>query len=239
VTRKPTTTTSAGRRPAAARSRRSAAAKATARSIAPVPPAHGRFDYSPLIDRPPLCWPNGARLALWVIPNIEHFLFDRPSISVSNATRALSPDVLNFSWRDYGVRVGIWRLMEIMERYGIRGTVALNSDVCREYPRIIEEGNKLHWEWMGHGTTNSIVLSPLSELAERALIKEAVTTIAKGVGIAPRGWLSPALSESVHTLDILAENGIEYVGNWTNDEQPYPMRVKKGVVLDSIFIGDQ
>ncbi len=87
----------------------------------PVPREHGRFDYSAIVDRKPLHWPDGARVAVWVIPNIEHFLFDRPSTSVSTATVSLKPDVLNYSWRDYGVRVGIWRLMEIMERYGIKG----------------------------------------------------------------------------------------------------------------------
>jgi allantoinase len=198
---------------------------------AAVPTAHGRYDYSPIIDRPPLRWPNGARVAVWVIPNIEHFLFDRPATRVSGAAVAPNPDVMNYSWRDYGVRVGIWRLMEIMQRYGVRGTVALNSDVCREYPRIIEEGNKLGWEWMGHGVTNSIRLGQQSEAEEQALVRECVSTITKGVGKAPRGWLSPGLSESVHTLDILAANGIEYVGNWVNDDQPYPMRVKKGSMV--------
>ena len=143
----------------------------------------------------------------------------------------LNPDVLNYSWRDYGVRVGIWRMMEIMERYGVKGTVALNSDVCRDYPRIIEEGKKLGWEWMGHGTTNSILINQQTEAEERALIKEVVATITKGTGKAPRGWLSPALSETVRTLDILAENGIDYVGNWVNDDQPYPMKVKKGSMI--------
>ena len=202
--------------------------KASPGGPTPVPTAHGRFDYSPIVDRPPLRWPNGARVALWVIPNIEHFLFNLPSTSISGATAGLKPDVLNYSWRDYGVRVGIWRMMEIMERHNVRGTVALNSEVCKHYPRIIEAGNKLRWEWMGHGTTNSILLPTLSEAQERPLIKEVVATITKDTGRAPRGWLSPALSESVHTLDILAENGIEYVGNWVNDDQPYPMRVKKG-----------
>jgi|DewCreStandDraft_4_1066084.scaffolds.fasta_scaffold08539_6 peptidoglycan/xylan/chitin deacetylase (PgdA/CDA1 family) len=192
--------------------------------------AHNRFDYSPIIDRPPLRWPNGARVAVWVIPNIEHFYFDRPAHAIAHATRGFVPDVHNYSWRDYGVRVGIWRVMEIMQRYGIRGTVALNSDCCREYPRIIEEGKKLGWEWMGHGTSNSILLSGLAEREERAIIKETVDTITACVGTAPRGWLSPALSETARTLDILAEHGIEYVGDWTNDEQPYPMRVKKGAL---------
>jgi len=119
----------------------------------------------------------------------------------------------------------------VMERYGVKGTVALNSDVCKQYPRIIEAGNQLGWEWMGHGTTNSVLFNAQSESEERALVREVVETIAKGTGKAPRGWLSPALAESVNTLDLLAENGIEYVGNWVNDEQPYPMRVKTGRML--------
>ena len=214
----------------AAKARTKPAARPATRKTAPahpiVPTAHDRFDYSPIIDRRRLSWPNGARVAVWVIPNIEHFLFDRPSTRLTNLP--VNPDVLNYSWRDYGVRVGIWRMMEVMERYGVKGTVALNSDVCSRYPRIIEEGKKLGWEWMGHGTNNSTLLVGQSEAEERALIKEVVATITKSVGKAPRGWLSPALSETMRTLDILAENGIDYVGNWVNDDQPYPMRVKKG-----------
>src|SRR5689334_15542975 len=90
-----------------------------------IPTAHDRFDYSAIIDRPRLSWPDGARVAVWVIPNIEHFLFDRPSTRLTNLP--VNPDILNYSWRDYGVRVGIWRMMEVMERYGVKGTVALNS----------------------------------------------------------------------------------------------------------------
>jgi len=196
---------------------------------AAIPADHDRFDYSAIIDRPRLQWPNGARVAVWAIPNIEHFRFDRRSTSIETAMQII-PDVLNYSWRDYGVRVGIWRMMEVMEKYGIKGTVALNSDVCSRYPRIIEEGKKLGWEWMAHGNNNSTLISAQSPAEERALIRDVVATIAKSVGKRPRGWLSPALSETVHTLDILAENGIDYVGNWINDEQPYPMRVKKGTM---------
>src|SRR5262245_66179943 len=107
-------------------------------SQAPAPQEQDRYPYSAIVDRKPLRGPNGARVAVWVIPNIEHFLFDRPSTSVTAVTASLVPDVLNYSWRDYGVRVGIWRMMEVMEKHGVKGTVALNSDVCRHYPRIIE-----------------------------------------------------------------------------------------------------
>jgi allantoinase len=235
VSRKPIKKRAA--KPAAAKPatkpRVTAAARRGARKVAPsqpaVPTEHDRFDYSAIVDRPRLSWPNGARVAVWVIPNIEHFLFDRPSTRLTNLP--VNPDVLNYSWRDYGVRVGIWRMMEVMERYGVKGTVALNSDVCERYPRIIEEGRKLDWEWMGHGNNNSTLFAGQSEAEERALIKTVVGTITKSVGKAPRGWLSPALSETMRTLDILAENGIDYVGNWVNDDQPYPMRVKTGSMI--------
>jgi allantoinase len=205
------------------------------------PQEQTRFPYSAIVDRKPLRWPNGARIAVWVIPNIEHFLFDRPSTSMTHATTSLVPDVLNYSWRDYGVRVGIWRLMDIMERYGIKGTVALNSDVCLRYPRIIQAGNQLGWEWMGHGTSNSIMINRQTEEEERSLVRDVVDTIEKGTGKHPRGWLSPALSESHRTLDLLAECGIEYVCNWVNDEQPYPMRVNTGSMISipySVEIND-
>lgn len=205
------------------------------------PREHDRFAYSPIVDRPPLRWPNGARVAVWVIPNIEHFLFDRPSTSVTSATIQCVPDVLNYSWRDFGVRVGVWRMMDVMERYGIKGTVALNADVCTHYPRIIEAGNQLGWEWMGHGLNNSILLNQQPEAEERALIHNIVQTIKAGTGKQPRGWLGPALTESHRTLDLLAEAGIEYVGDWVNDEQPYPMRVKTGSMISipySIEVND-
>jgi peptidoglycan/xylan/chitin deacetylase (PgdA/CDA1 family) len=202
---------------------------------------HGRYEYSPIIDRKPLKLPNDARVALWVIPNIEHFLLDRPSTSVTAVTMQFKPDVLNYSWRDFGVRVGIWRMMEVMEKHGVKGTVALNSDVCKNYPRIIEEGNKLGWEWMGHGRNNSEMINaqPLAE--ERKLITEVVTTIKENTGKAPRGWLGPALSESFNTLDLLAEAGIEYVCDWVNDEQPYPLKTKTKAMISvpySIEVND-
>ena len=202
---------------------------------------HGRFDYSPIVDREPLRFPDGARVAVWVIPNIEHFHWDKPSTSVTAVTAHLKPDVLNYSWRDFGVRVGIWRMMEVMERHGVKGTVALNSEVCEQYPRIIEAGNELGWEWMGHGSTNSVLFNDQPEEEERGLIRDIVSTIADGTGTAPKGWLGPALSESFNTPDILAENGIEYVCDWVNDEQPYPMNVKSGSLISmpySIEIND-
>ncbi|RDV01998.1 polysaccharide deacetylase family protein [Undibacter mobilis] len=189
---------------------------------------HDRFDYSPIIDRPNLRLPGNARVALWVVPNIEHFLFDRPSTSLVPFTAPFVPDVLNYGWRDYGVRVGIWRLMEALERHGIRGTVALNSDVCDRYPRIIEEGLKLKWDWMGHGTNNSTLLNSQDKAEEQGIVKGVLHKISQATGRRPKGWLGPALTESFNTLDILAEEGVEFVADWCNDDLPYQMRTTAG-----------
>ena len=191
---------------------------------------HGRFDYSAIVDRKPWKLESGARVAVWVIPNIEHFLFDRPSTSIAAVTRGFTPDIHNYSWRDYGVRVGVWRMMDVMERYGIKGTAALNSDVIDHYPRIIEAGKELSWEWMGHGETNSAFLANMEEGEERALIKRVVDKMTTAFGDKPRGWLGPALTETYNTPDILAEAGFDYIADWVNDEQPYRMKVRSGTM---------
>ena len=202
---------------------------------------HQRFDYSPLPDRPPLRFPRGARIAVWIIPNVEHFHFDKPSTSLTSATVQFNPDVLNYAWRDYGVRVGIWRLIDVLEKHGIKGTVALNSEVCEQYPRIIEVGNELGYEWMAHGATNSAMLAGLNEDEERAAILQVRDTIRASTGTVPKGWLSPALTESHNTPDILAELGFDYLCDWVNDEQPYPLKVRTGSLISlpySIEIND-
>jgi peptidoglycan/xylan/chitin deacetylase (PgdA/CDA1 family) len=202
---------------------------------------HNRYAFSPIVDRAPLQLPGGAHVGLWVIPNIEHFLLGKPSTSITAATINFDPDVLNYAWRDFGVRVGIWRLMEVMEKHGITGTVALNSDVCLHYPRIIEAGNELGWEWMGHGRNNSEMITGIDADQERAILTEVYATIAEHTGTKPRGWLGPALTETHNTPDILAETGFDYVCDWVNDEQPYELTVKSGRLLSvpySIEVND-
>jgi allantoinase len=202
---------------------------------------HGRFDYSPIVDRKPLKMPNGARVAVWIIPNIEHFAWNHPSTSITKVTMDYRPDVLNHAWRDFGVRVGIWRLMEVIEKHGAKGTVALNSDVCREYPRIIEEGNKLGWEWMGHGRRNTEFITGFDLETERGIVAEVTDTIAEVCGTKPRGWLGPALTETDNTLDLLAAAGYDYICDWVNDEQPYAVTTKSGALISvpySIEVND-
>jgi allantoinase len=195
---------------------------------------HGRFAYSAIIDRPPLRWPNGAYLAVWVIPNIEHFHFDQ----VYGGTSASPPDVIGYAPRDYGNRVGVFRLMDVLDKHKMRATVALNAEICEFEPRIIEEGNKRNWEWMGHNLTNSRRLSGVDEGEERHIIGETLRIIRSGTGKAPRGWLGSGLAETVRTPDILSENRIDYVADWINDDQPYVMRTKHGELYSIPYSGE-
>ena len=192
---------------------------------------HERAPFVPIDDRPPLAWPNAARLAVWVVPNIEHFEDD----SLAGATIATPavepPDVPNYAWRDYGLRVGIWRTMRTLDRLRIRGTVALNGRVCQMYPTVVEACRARGWEFMGHGWTNSRSLSGLDQVEERARIAETLQTIEQATGTRPIGWLGPALAETASTLDVLAEHGVQYVGDWVNDEQPYPLRTSGGTLI--------
>lgn len=202
---------------------------------------HGRFDYSPIIDRPVRTLPGNARIGVWASPNIEHFHWGKQAMSMTQMTASLQPDVLNHSWRDYGARVGVWRVMEILAKHDIRATAALNSEVCDEYPRIVEEGSKLGWEWAAHGPSNSMLFTGMPEDAERPIIEGVLARIAETTGARPRGWLGPALTETAQTLDLLAEAGIDYVMDWANDELPYEMRTRAGDILSlpyTLEVGD-
>ena len=171
------------------------------------------FPYLPLIERPKMKWPNGARIAVWVVPNIEHFHLEMGPAA---------PDVRNFARRDYGNRVGIWRLMEVLAKHGIRGTVALNGEVAQHYPQIMQECATLKWELMGHGLTNSAMLSGLTIEDERKVIQETRAAV-ESCGQKMRGWLGPGLTETWNTLDLLKEASVEYVADWCNDDLPYVM----------------
>ncbi len=173
------------------------------------------FPYQAIVDRPPVKWPNGARVAVWVIPNVEHF-------HIEIGGQAPAPDIRNHSRRDYGNRVGVWRIMEVLTRHGMRGTVALNAEVGRFYPRIMEAMAELKWELMGHGLTNSVLLAGLSKERETAVIAETRAVIEQW-GQKMRGWLGPGLTETWHTLDLLRGHGVDYVCDWVNDDLPYRM----------------
>ncbi|WP_278263708.1 polysaccharide deacetylase family protein [Nocardia sp. AG03] len=182
------------------------------------------YDYSPIVDRPAITWPGGARVAFYVGLNVEHFVLGKPSTSINPGTADLVPDPLNHGWRDYGPRVGIWRMIEAFDRHGVRPSVLLNSDVAENYPQIIAAGKARDWAWLAHGKNNSTVQTEV-EAHERAYLTEVVETIEKATGRRPRGWMGPALSETFQTPALLAELGLDYVLDWTGDDQPFPLNV--------------
>lgn len=190
-----------------------------------------RYAYNPIARREKMAFPGGKRVAVVPYINIEHFPENLPGTATSPHTTGFEPDVLNYGWRDYGNRVGIWRIMDGLDKCGMRSTVCLNGEVCREYPAIIEEGNKRGWEWMGHGHNNSQLLPGLDEDAERSLINDVLAAIESGTGIRPKGWLGPYVSETYNTPDLLAEAGIEYLCDFCCDDQPFEMNVKSGSLI--------
>jgi len=197
-----------------------------------------RYAFWPKPERLPLALPGNARVAVIAVPNIEHFRLDRPG--AGSASRDGFPDVPSYAARDYGNRVGVWNLMEVMDKHGVKGTVALNSDVCTFEPQVVQAGVQRGWEWMGHGKTNSQYVSTLDEKKEQTVIEEVASAIEEATGAAPRGWLGPAGAESGSTLDLLAEAGYSYVMDWVADEEPFPMRVRDGrmISLPYNLVGD-
>ncbi|MEU4392644.1 polysaccharide deacetylase family protein [Kribbella sp. NPDC023855] len=181
------------------------------------------FDYSPIVERPRLSWPDGKRVAFYVGLNVETFLPDRPSTSIWPLE--LSPDPLNAGWRDYGARVGIWRTIDILDKYGVRASTLLNSLVAEKNPQIIKAGVERDWAWLAHGSTNSILHTGLEPAEEREVLAEIVNTIESATGRRPKGWMGPALTETANTPALLAELGLSYVLDWTNDDQPYHLNV--------------
>jgi len=192
------------------------------------PAPYGPFPYSPINRRPRFVLPGGARVALWVINNIEFFPLDRAMPGDANERPKGgegTPMVRHWAQRDYGNRVGVFRLMEVLSRRGIRSTVALNSDVCDHHPEIIEDCMKLGWEFMGHNRTNIERLNEVPPGKERELIRHCLERIARATGRRPAGWLGSGLQETWNTLDYLADEGCLYVADWVNDDQPYLMDI--------------
>ena len=188
-----------------------------------------RYSYSPIIRRPFFRWPNGARIALMVAPNIECFHFDK---MIPGAPSSYLPDVTGYALRDYGARIGVFRVMEILDKHEIRATVLLNSDVCVHYPAIIDEGKKRNWEWLGHGVTNNIRMTQYAADEEREVVRQVRETITAATGKPPRGWLGPGGGdESPNTLDHLAAEGSDYVCDWGFDDQPMALRVQSGRMI--------
>lgn len=189
------------------------------------------YAYSPYNNRPKITWPNGARVAFWVAPNIEFYEIDPPVHPTRSDMSRPPPDVQFYAHRDYGNRVGVWRMMEVLDRYGVRASVSLNVAVCEHHPEIIEACVKRDWELFSHGVYNTRYQYAMSEAQHRELIEDVADTIKKHSGQSLAGWLSPALSNTEHTLDLLAECGVLYTCDLFHDDQPQPVKVRKGRLI--------
>jgi allantoinase len=192
---------------------------------------HEHYKWSPIIKRPKLKWPKGARVALAVVVNVEHMEWNPPEghYQVAGLYSRGLPDIRVTSHREYGKRVGVYRLLDVLEKHGMPATVSMDALTAQNYPYLVKHCIERGCEIIAHGVSLSrMITSQMSEAEERKEIKTAIDAVEKATGKAPLGWFGPEYGESHRTPQLLAEAGIRYVCDWVNDEQPYPMTTKKG-----------
>ncbi|SVC52377.1 uncharacterized protein METZ01_LOCUS305231, partial [marine metagenome] len=196
----------------------------------PLPP--DREDYSPIIDRPIIKWPNGARVALWISPNVEHYEY-MPDDDAARTPwpRTPFPDVQQYSYRDYGNRVGFWRMLETLDKYNIRSCVSLNVAVLEHFPEIRDAMVERNYDYMSHGIYNTRYLYTYTEEQEREFYRDTIETLKLHTGKQLKGMLGPAISGTERTPDLMAEAGLIYHTDWMHDDQPVPIKVKSGKLI--------
>jgi peptidoglycan/xylan/chitin deacetylase (PgdA/CDA1 family) len=188
---------------------------------------HGRYAYSAITRRRDYHWPGKKRLAVYIGFNVEHFDFGA-GLGAALGPKSPEPDVLNYSWRDYGNRVGVWRCFELFDSLKLPVGALINTALYGYCPEVVEAHVRRGDELIGHGHTNSERQADLSEDKERALLEFCRKTIQEKSKVAPRGWLSPWISESFVTPDLLKETGYEYTLNWCHDDQPTQLDTRAG-----------
>jgi peptidoglycan/xylan/chitin deacetylase (PgdA/CDA1 family) len=194
-----------------------------------------RVPYSAIVDRPPLRLPDDARVAVWTIVNVEEWSIERnmprtvlPPPQSGNAGQPLLPDLPNWAWHEYGMRVGFWRFVDALKKFNLKATLAINGSVCRSYPRVAKAALDAGWEFMGHG----YIQRPMHHVEDqKKSIIDTVNAIREFTGKPPRGWESPGLTETYDTIDWLAEAGIEYVADWVLDDQPVEIQTASGPIV--------
>lgn len=201
--------------------------------------AEDRIAYRAIHDRPRIQWPGGARVALCVVPNIEHYEYLPPAHPIRDAyPRTPHPDVFSYGGKDYGNRAGLWRMMDVLDKHGLRGTVSLNLGVIEHYPEVFEACEARGWDYLGHGLYNTRYMWGVPEEEERAHIVQCVDLFRRATGRQLAGWLSPALSHTLLTPDLVAEAGIRYLCDLVHDDQPWPVRVRRGSLISMPYSVD-
>src|SRR5271169_623747 len=191
-----------------------------------------RLDYSAITERAPLRLPDGARMVVWVIVNVEEWDPTQPmprTVLPPPAGGSPSPDVPNWAWHEYGNRVGFWRFTKIFDEFDIPVVLAINGAALAAYPPIVRAACERGWEFMGHGFTQRNMQKVADE---RADIRKTREVIAKAAGTPPRGWLGPGLTETWETPDLLAEEGYDYVADWVLDDQPVWLKTRGRPILN-------
>jgi allantoinase len=189
------------------------------------------YEYFPYVDRPKIVWPGGARLAFWCAPNIEFYELEPPPNPVRTPWPRPIPDVLNYAWRDYGNRAGVWRMIQVMDRFDVRGSVSLNVALCDHFPDIIAACVDRQWELFSHGVYNTRYTYGMDESQERTMIRDVKASIKKHSGQDLAGWLAPALANTERTIDLLADEGLKYTLDLFHDDQPLPVNVARGRLI--------
>src|SRR5256714_5754695 len=194
-------------------------------------PTHGRFDYSPITDRPDFSWPGGRRLAVYIPVALEHFSYNEGGLGLSYSPGLPHPNTYNWAWREYGNRVGGFRLLELLREHNITPTVLLNTECYEHCPQLIDAYREAGTEFVGHGRTNSQHPNELDEDSERELIHSVYDAISSHEGRPPGGWMSPGANPSAVTEDLLAEAGYRYTLDWPMDDQPVWMSTRSRPLL--------
>jgi allantoinase len=191
-----------------------------------------RIAFDPIEGRPPLALPGGARMAVWVIVNIETWSDSDPmprTVLTPPAGGIPAPDVPNWAWHEYGNRVGFWRMLKALDRQDIDVSLAINGAAIAHYPQIAQAAKDRGWEFVGHGFTQKNMQKVENERADIASTTEAIEAF---VGSAPRGWLGPGLTETWETPDILVEEGYEYLCDWVLDDQPVLLQTRTRPIVN-------
>jgi peptidoglycan/xylan/chitin deacetylase (PgdA/CDA1 family) len=190
-----------------------------------------RAEYSAIVDRPPLKLPGNARIVFWTIVNLEVWDISKPmarQVLAAPTGQVLLPDVSNWSWHEYGMRVGVWRFFDLYKRLNIKPTLAINARVIEEYRRVAEEAKAQGWEFMGH----SYEQGPIhKEPDQKAMIHRSMDICEKFTGKRPVGWLGPGLTQTLETPDLLAGAGVKYIGDWVYDDEPTVIKTTNGPLV--------
>ena len=190
-----------------------------------------RAEFSAIVDREPLKLPGDARIIVWTIVNYEVWDISRPmarQVIPAPTGQVLLPDVPNWSWHEYGMRVGAWRFFDLYKKLGIRPTLALNARVCVDYPRVAQEARDAGWEFMGH----SYEQMPIHKVEDqKAMIAKSMDTIETFTGKRPVGWLGPGLTQTLDTPENLVEAGVKYIGDWVYDDEPTVIKTDNGPLV--------